>query len=436
MFSPEQIRQIRTDAAAGQPEAQFLLSQIQQQNGDLDDMLHWLQKAAASGHPDALDALGYCYEQGRGVIRDYAAALENYESATERGSAFAAYHLAELLYKSRSGLDREARIRELLTRAAAGDCMPALRVLGYLALQPGGSRELADDCLRRAALLGDPVSDFNLAWHLVESEDDDTSRQEATLCLQRAASIDYPFATTMLASLEGVRPSSSVRPPARPLQVPDDLPIFPATAAADGQVVCPDPLIVVFGDVLDPVDCAYLMFLSRPYLKRADVIDPDSQRGGMVSEVRTSMSTFLPFTTVDFIGRHIELKIIGHTGQDLEKSEPMSILRYSPGQFYRPHFDYFDPKLKVSKGLMDEGGQRTFSAVTCLSAPEAGGGTSFPKLDITVPASAGGTVLFRNCLDDGQVDVRSLHAGDPVERGEKWVVTKWFREAPTIYLEL
>jgi hypothetical protein len=52
-----------------------------------------------------------------------------------------------------------------------------------------------------------------------------------------------------------------------------------------------------------------------------------------------------------------------------------------------------------------------------------------------VPALAGSTLWFRNCREDGQVDERSLHGGDPVEQGEKWVVTKWFRVKPTKYLE-
>ena len=155
----------------------------------------------------------------------------------------------------------------------------------------------------------------------------------------------------------------------------------------------------------------------------------------MVSDVRTNMSTYLPFGVVDIIARYIELKIIRETGEDLMSSEPMSILHYAPGQYYRPHVDYFDPKLTVSKGMMDDGGQRTASAVTYLRAPTAGGGTSFPRLNLSVPALAGSTLWFRNCREDGQVDDRSLHGGDPVEQGEKWVVTKWFREKPTKYLE-
>jgi len=125
---------------------------------------------------------------------------------------------------------------------------------------------------------------------------------------------------------------------------------------------CAAPAVTLFQGFLNIVDCAYLIYLSRPYLKRADVIDPGSQKGGMVSDVRTNMSTYLPFGRVDIVARYVELKIIRETGEDLMSSEPMSILHYAPGQYYRPHVDYFDPKLTVSKGMMDDGGQRTASA--------------------------------------------------------------------------
>jgi prolyl 4-hydroxylase len=72
--------------------------------------------------------------------------------------------------------------------------------------------------------------------------------------------------------------------------------------------------------------------------------------------------------------------------------------------------------------------------VTYLAVPEAGGGTSFPNLGLTVPPSFGGTLWFRNSDDNGTIDKRSLHAGDTVIAGNKWVVTKWFRERPTSYL--
>jgi len=53
---------------------------------------------------------------------------------------------------------------------------------------------------------------------------------------------------------------------------------------------------------------------------------------------------------------------------------------------------------------------------------------------VAAPPAFGGTLWFRNCDDSGTIDKRSLHAGDTVIAGNKWVVTKWFRERPTSYL--
>ena len=197
----------------------------------------------------------------------------------------------------------------------------------------------------------------------------------------------------------------------------------------------PVPEISVFPSVLSIVDCAYLMYLSKPHLKRAEVIKPDGTRESMVSQVRTSSSTYLPFGIVDIISRCVESKILQAVGENLETSEPMSILRYAPGQYYRPHVDYFSPNLEISRSLLEDGGQRTASAVTYLSVPVSGGHTDFPRLKLSVPPLPGATLWFRNCRADGSVDERSLHAGEAVERGEKWVVTKWFRQRKTSYLE-
>ena len=216
----------------------------------------------------------------------------------------------------------------------------------------------------------------------------------------------------------------------------DTLSIFPQRREVDGNTINESPCIKVFEQTLNLVDCAYLINRSSPYLQRAGVIDPDGDQAGQVSDVRTNMSTHLPFHIVDCISRYAELKIGTQVTESLDHSEPMSILRYQKGQKYVPHFDYFDPRLKVSSALLKNGGQRTASAITYLSAPALGGGTSFPKLDLTIPAKTGDTLWFENCDQNGNIDPRSLHAGDVVEEGEKWVVTKWYRQRKTDYLLL
>jgi hypothetical protein len=37
-------------------------------------------------------------------------------------------------------------------------------------------------------------------------------------------------------------------------------------------------------------------------------------------------------------------------------------------------------------------------------------------------------VVFDNLFADGRPDPDSLHAGTPVERGEKWLATLWIRQ--------
>ena len=430
-----QMQQILAKAEGGQPEAQFLLSQICLQQQDLDGMVHWLQQASSRDFTAAIDALGHCYEKGQGVSRDIETALQHYERAIADGSALAAYRKAELLYKSRQGPAKEQAIRDLLFHAASENVVPALRAVGYLAMQHSSRRPLAIDCFRRAAAGGDIVSSFNLAWCLLQEKDAGAGISEAAHCLRRAAAAHYPCAEAMLSDLP---PSTAPAAPvvaSAALQIDASLSLYPAPQEIEHKTINEDPGIKVFENVLTMTDCAHLMMLSLPGLRRAHVIDPDGGRDGQVSDIRTSMSTYLPFGVVDLIGRYIELKIIAATGEQLETSEPMSILRYAPGEYYRPHVDYFNPKLKTSRELLEDGGQRTASAVTYLAAPAAGGGTSFPNLNLSVPAVTGSTLWFRNCHADGRIDERSLHAGDTVDDGEKWVVTKWFRERPTSYLE-
>lgn len=431
MFPNISIEQLRARAEDGDASSQFLLSQVCLQRNELDEMLRWLGAAAETGLPDAVEALGHCYENGLGVAADYDASIGHYDEAAAAGSPNAAFRRAELLYKSRKGPSSADVIRRSLIDAARSGHMLALRAIGFLSIQHEPSRQLGIDCLRSAAHAGDPVSAFNLGWALQRGRSGAAGVGEASHWVQQAAAMGYPYAQALLRTAPAAAPGPALASDAIDFDVP--FPLYPQERDPQEETVCEDPPISMFSGVLNVIDCAYLIFVSTPRMERANVIDPRSELDGMVSDVRTSMSTYIPFHLVDILSRYIELKIIQQTGEDLLLSEPMSILRYAPGEYYKPHVDYFNPKLKVSDGLMEDGGQRTASAVTYLSTPGAGGGTSFPKLDIKLPAAAGNTLWFRNCDDDGDIDTRSLHAGDTVEAGEKWVVTKWFRQQPTHY---
>lgn len=58
---------------------------------------------------------------------------------------------------------------------------------------------------------------------------------------------------------------------------------------------------------------------------------------------------------------------------------------------------------------------------------EQGGCTAFPKLGLQVAPKKGNAVFFVNTSASGEPDERTLHGGDPVVAGVKYVATKWLR---------
>ena len=62
-----------------------------------------------------------------------------------------------------------------------------------------------------------------------------------------------------------------------------------------------------------------------------------------------------------------------------------------------------------------------------LNAVEEGGETDFPELDLAVRPSPGALLVWNNADEDGMPNQRTVHSGNPVARGTKYVVTKWYR---------
>jgi prolyl 4-hydroxylase len=66
--------------------------------------------------------------------------------------------------------------------------------------------------------------------------------------------------------------------------------------------------------------------------------------------------------------------------------------------------------------------------IAYLNDVEEGGETTFPRAGWTTFPKRGSAVYFEYCNSGGEVDPRTLHAGCPVLRGEKWIATKWMRQ--------
>ncbi len=114
-------------------------------------------------------------------------------------------------------------------------------------------------------------------------------------------------------------------------------------------------------------------------------------------------------------------------GLDCAIGEPVQGQRYLPGQQFKPHNDWF----YTSEGYWPQekarGGQRSWTAMVYLNDVEAGGATLFTQLGIQIEPKRGALLIWNNALPDGRPNAATLHAGTPVERGVKYIITKWYR---------
>ncbi|MBS7350553.1 MAG: 2OG-Fe(II) oxygenase [Comamonas sp.] len=185
----------------------------------------------------------------------------------------------------------------------------------------------------------------------------------------------------------------------------------------------------LLGQVLTAQECHDLIaYAQAKGLQPSNVVD--GQTGDSVSHhARTSSSVMLTRAETPLIDR-IEQRLAKLTQWPIENGEGLQILRYHPEQQYKPHYDWFDPEKAGSSVHLKRGGQRVGTTVMYLQPPLTGGATSFPSVGAQLTAPMGGAVFFQNLRPDGQPEALSLHAGMPVETGEKIVMTYWQRQGP------
>ena len=126
----------------------------------------------------------------------------------------------------------------------------------------------------------------------------------------------------------------------------------------------------------------------------------------------------------------VEAKLDLLTGLEPRFGEALQGQRYAVGQEFKPHHDFFDTGQLYWQDQVTMGGQRTWSAMTFLNEPEAGGRTNFPIANVMIAPKAGNLVIWNNMDTYGAPNPGSLHQGMPVEQGVKYVLTKWYRERP------
>lgn len=182
----------------------------------------------------------------------------------------------------------------------------------------------------------------------------------------------------------------------------------------------------MIGEVVDACLLSTLISAAQAHLSTARV--SDAAAGGVVSQGRICRAGWLRHDENATVRAVVDL-ICAAAGMDASLGEQLHVIQYGVGGGYRPHFDSYDLDSERGRRCTMRRGQRTHTAILYLNSVIQGGATTFPKLGLQIAPTVGAVLAFENCVHGTVVrDENSLHASAPVEEGEKWIATLWFRQ--------
>lgn len=389
---------------------------------DIEGATRWLERAAADDHPAAATELAIVLLHGFGRDADPPRALALLErAAAVGGTAETSWLLAQIVVGGVLTPYDPARVDTLLVDAARRGFPAALRVAGLcFGRDPDPQmQQAASECLRRATQLRDPVGAALYADRLHAGRGVTRDERTASDLAGQLRAMGIPVELSLAAATSPDAPGAAGDPPWHRLQHRDDR---PRSRVDHGHA----PEVATWDACLNDEECRYVIYSGARFLERSLVVHPETGQP-LEKGLRTSQDmVFVP--THDEVGiRLLQRRMAALGGLDLGRCEPLTLLRYRPGEEYRPHRDYFTPS---APQLAQPGGQRHTTVCVYLNDVERGGETAFPDVRAMVKPERGRAVMFRSLHPDGSPDPRSLHAGLPVLAGEKWLSTCWIRVHP------
>ena len=183
-----------------------------------------------------------------------------------------------------------------------------------------------------------------------------------------------------------------------------------------GETLSERPSIRHFRKLFAPHECAFLLASARPMLEPSVVVDVATGRQ-VRDPVRNSDGMGFTWPLENPAVHALNRRIAIASGTPVGCGEPLQILRYRVGEEYKPHID----------AIPGFANQRVLTMIAWLNEDYEGGETSFLATGLKLRGQTGDALLFANVDERGARDPRSVHAGLPVTRGEKFIASRWIR---------
>lgn len=181
--------------------------------------------------------------------------------------------------------------------------------------------------------------------------------------------------------------------------------------------------LFLINNFLSKEECDYLCHMIKSKNEPSSVVGSGEDNKVYVDK-RTSKSAFL--NQVDDVVVTVDQRISDIIGITPKYGEPLQGQLYNEGDYFDDHHDYFDEQTVIGKYPVS--GQRTWTCMIYLNHVIEGGNTEFPLLGKSINPELGTAIFWRNSEGMGYENPNTLHSGRAVLKGEKLIVTKWFRE--------
>jgi len=194
--------------------------------------------------------------------------------------------------------------------------------------------------------------------------------------------------------------------------------------------------LYIIEDFFTPDECAYLIQAGVADLKPSTILRLHEEgklantSGTLAQEHRSSFTGYLNDTKDPMVAKLNE-RIYNAMGIRGTYAEMTQLQKYAINQQYKAHKDYFMPGTDELNIYAKDRGNRTWTFMVYLNEGMQGGGTAFPAINQVFLPKIGTAVVWNNLYPDGSINPDTIHAGQPILTGEKYIITKWFRELGT-----
>jgi hypothetical protein len=327
---------------------------------------------------------------------------------------------------------RHAEGAQVLGQAASAGHVPSMSLLGGQLLTgrgvpadtPTGIRLIMAAAERGGAFACATAANL-FAWGYYAGRPD---WPRALDYLQRSAELGYAPAQAQLRLLSGYKAGIDWKKLRRAIDIAA-LRKFPTA-----QPLSEDPLVHAVPGLLSPQICDALIAQARPRLAPATIYN-ELRGGHTLDGARRHSAAQFQITDMDMVMVAVTERLCALAGLPLFHAESLQVLHYEVGETFKPHVDFWEPEFEGHAATLAKYGQRAFTVLVYLNDDLEGGETDFPRLGFSHRGEKKGDgLMFRNVDAEGRGDYRTLHAGLPPTRGEKWLLSLWIRDrAPAGY---